>query len=341
MSNYFISVIIPVYNGSKTLGYCLKSVFESNYPIFECIVVDDCSTDNTVELAESFDAKILQLNKQGGAAHARNEGAEAAKGDILLFVDADVTIYPDSLNKVAKAFEEHPDISALFGSYDDRPGRPNFFSQYKNLFHHYIHQTSEEDASTFWSGFGAIKREVFIEVNGFDQNKYSNPCIEDIEMGSRLKQIGHQILLYKQLQVKHHKHYSFSNLWRSDLFDRAIPWTVMMLSNKEFASDLNLKIEHKLSAGILFLIIFSILMTVKSIWFIAVITILLAIFFIMNHDFYGFFLNKKGRLFTLKVIPFHFLYYLYSTLGFFMGSCKYLYDNHLYKMRNITSKKKI
>ncbi|MFX0133844.1 MAG: galactosyltransferase-related protein, partial [Candidatus Hodarchaeota archaeon] len=181
-------------------------------------------------------------------------------------------------------------------------------------------------ASTFWSGFGAIKKDIFITLNGFDQNKYSNPCIEDIEMGSRLKQMGHQILLYKQLQVKHLKHYSFTNLWRSDIFDRAIPWTVMMLSNKEFTNDLNLKIEHKLSAGILLLIIFSILMTVKSIWFVAVIGILLTMFFIMNHDFYRFFYNKRGRLFMLKVVPFHFLYYLYSTLGFLIGSFKYVYD---------------
>jgi len=341
MVNHFISVIIPVYNGRKTLGDCLKSVFKSSYPAFECIVVDDHSTDNTVEIAESFDVKIIRIGSQGGAAHARNRGAEAAQGDVLLFVDADVTIYPDSLNKVAKAFEEHPAISALFGSYDDQPGHPNFFSQYKNLFHHYIHQTSREDASTFWSGFGAIKKEVFYAVGGFDQNKYSNPCIEDIEMGSRLKKMGYRILLYKHLQVKHLKHYSFINLLKSDLFDRAIPWTTMMLTNKQFASDLNLKLKHKLSAGILFLVIVSILMTVKSLWFVAVITILLAIFFIMNHDFYRFFYNKRGRRFTLKVIPFHFLYYLYSTLGFFMGSCKYLYDKHLYKMRNIISKKRI
>ena len=341
MPNYFISVIIPVYNGKNTLELCLKSIFNSDYPIFECIVVDDFSTDNSVQIAETFNVKVVPSDSQKGAAHARNRGAEVAGGDILLFVDADVTIYPDSIRKVAKAFEEYPDISALFGSYDDHPGCPNFFSQYKNLFHHYIHQTSREDASTFWSGFGAIKKEVFFTVNGFDQNKYSNACIEDIEMGSRLKKMGYQILLYKQLQVKHLKRYSFSNLWKSDLFDRAIPWTIVMLSNRKLTSDLNLKHEHKLSAGILFCVIFFILLTLKSIWFLVVIPFLLLIFFILNHDFYSFFLNKKGRLFTLKIIPFHFLYYLYSTLGFLIGSFKYVYDKHTDIIKNITSKKGI
>ena len=104
MSNRFISVIIPVYNGKETLGHCLKSVLKSSYPNFECIVVDDHSTDNTVEIAESFNVKIKSLNRQRGAAHARNRGAENAQGDILLFIDADVTIYPDSLVKVVKSF---------------------------------------------------------------------------------------------------------------------------------------------------------------------------------------------------------------------------------------------
>jgi len=299
MSDHFISVIIPVYNGKETLDHCLKSVLKSTYPNFECIVVDDHSTDNTVEIAESFNVKIKRLYRQRGAAHARNRGAEDARGDILLFVDADVTIYPDSLVKVSKAFEKYPEISALFGSYDDQPGSPNFVSQYKNLFHHYIHQTSQEDASTFWSGCGAVKTEVFHEVGGFDENKYSKPSIEDIEMGCRLKRMGYRILLYKDLQVKHLKNYSFFNLLKSDLFDRAIPWTTMMLTNKQFACDLNLKPKHKLSAGALILVIFSIFMTAKSIWFASVIPVLLTIFFLMNYDFYRFYFNKKGRDFTL------------------------------------------
>ena len=154
-------------------------------------------------------------------------------------------------------------------------------------------------------------------------------------MGCRLKRIGCRILLYKDLQVKHLKHYSFFNLLKSDLFDRAIPWTTMMLTNKQLASDLNLKPEHKFSAGLLILVIFSIFMTAKSIWFASLIPVLLTIFFLMNYEFYRFFLNTKGLDFTLKVIPFHFLYYLYSTLGFIVGSCNYLYNRHFCKMKNL------
>jgi glycosyltransferase involved in cell wall biosynthesis len=316
----FISVIIPVYNGGKTLGLCLKSIYNSSYPNFECIVVDDHSTDNTAKIAESFDTKIIRLDRQHGAAYARNRGAELAKGEIFLFIDSDVTIYPDSLEIVVKTFEEYREISALFGSYDDQPGHLNFLSQYRNLLHHYIHQTSLEDASTFWTGCGAIKREVFFKVCKFNEN-----CrmMEDIELGYKLKAENYKIRLTKQLIVKHFKHYSFLNLIKSDIFDRAVPWTILMLSNKQYTSDLNLKPTYKLSAIILILLTACILLALKSKWFLFGIPVLLSLFFYMNHDFYGYFLKKKGFFFTLKVVPFHFLYYFYSSLGFAIGSYQY------------------
>jgi len=325
MSDYFISVIVPVYNGSKTISHCLESISKSSYANFECIVVDDRSSDNSVEIAESFGVRVIRLDAQKGAAHARNQGSKIAQGDILLFIDSDVTIPPDLLDKVARTFKKNPEISALFGSYDDQPGSPNFISQYKNLFHHYIHQTSRQEASTFWSGCGAVKREVFDAVSGFDHDNYSSASIEDIEMGSRLRKMGFQILLEKDIQVKHLKYFSFFYLIKSDLFDRAIPWTTLMLKNKQLATDLNLKSEHKLSAAIILLILLTLVITTKSLWFALALPPLLTVFFHLNHDFYTFYINKKGYGFTLKVVPLHFLYYLYSTLGFFIGFCRYLY----------------
>jgi len=322
VNNPFISVIIPVYNGSQTLGRCLEGLFKSSYAQFECVVVDDHSTDNTVSVAESFDTRVIRLERKQGAAHARNSGAEVSKEDILLFVDADVEVYPDSLEKVVEAFERNPDVSALFGSYDDHPGSLNFFSQYKNLFHHYIHQTSREDASTFWSAFGAIKRDVFFEVGKYNEE---TRMMEDIELGYRLKAKGHRIHLDKSIGVKHLKHFSLSNLLKSDLLDRAVPWTVLMWEYRQFTDDLNLKFRHKLSAMIPTLLVVSILMILVSIWFLLGVPLLVLLYFLLNRDVYAFFLRKRGISFTLKVIPLHFLYYLYSLLGFVIGTFRYLF----------------
>ena len=327
MENPFISVIIPVYNGAAALRICLDSIFQSSYPHFECIVVDDHSTDDSIAIAESYRTKTIRSSVQGGAASARNRGAETAQGDVLLFIDADVEIYPNSLDIVAETFAENSNISAIFGSYDDNPGCSNFFSQYKNLFHHYIHQTSREDASTFWSGCGAIKREVFFEIGKFDET-YKKSSIEDIALGYKLKRKKHKIRLVKQLIVKHLKPYSFVSLVKSDFFDRAIPWTVLMLNNKQLATDLNLKVKHKLSALLLLFIPVFLLLAFNHTWFALPSVLAFVVLLMLNCDLYGFFLKKRGTFFTFRVVPLHFLYYFYSTLGFTIGYFKHLYTKN-------------
>lgn len=323
-SEIYVSVIIPVYNGSQTIKRCLESVFKASYPLFECITVDDHSNDKTIQIAQSFDVKIVKLDRQYGAAYARNRGAETAKGDILLFIDADVTIYPDCIEKVVESFHKNPGISALFGTYDDKPDKQNFLSQYKNLFHHYIHQTSNVEASTFWTACGAIKKDVFFEVGKFNEKVR---MMEDIELGYRLKARNYKIHLDKGLVVKHLKHYSFTNLLRSDLFDRAIPWTLLMLNSRQHEHDLNLKWQHRISAIIvIFMLVFAALVF-SSLLFIAAVPMLFILFYMLNLDFYRFYIKKRGIVFTLKVIPFHMFYYLYSTIGFLIGHYKYYIRN--------------
>jgi hypothetical protein len=166
---------------------------------------------------------------------------------------------------------------------------------------------------------------VFLEVGKFDEN-----CrmMEDIELGYKLKARNHKIRLIKDLLVKHLKHYSFTNLLKSDVLDRAVPWTMLMLKNRQFTSDLNLKPGYKLSALTLVSLMISAFLIHKSIWFVLAIPVLMAIYFLMNYEFYRFFLKKKGPFFTLKVIPLHFLYYLYSSVGFLMGCGTYLFDKY-------------
>ena len=104
--NNKISIVIPVYNSSKTIDKCLKAIFNSNYSNFEVIIVDDGSTDETVDIIKKdFEqTKIIKLNGNKGAAAARNKGVEKAQGNIIMFTDSDIIIQPNTLNLINTTF---------------------------------------------------------------------------------------------------------------------------------------------------------------------------------------------------------------------------------------------
>ena len=315
----FVSIIIPVHNGSQYLEKCLSSIARSSYRSYEIIVADDGSTDNSAQIARKYGAKVIRLSHQSGPAAARNRGAEEAKGNILFFVDSDIVIKKETVARVVRDFDENPDVVAIFGSYDESPEEQNFFSQFKNLQHHFVHQSSRAEAVTFWAGCGAVRKEIFDSVKGFDERKYSRPCIEDIELGFRLKKMGYRILLDKELQVKHLKKWTFMSLLRTDILDRAVPWSKLILESREMVSDLSLQPSQKvstflasLSIAILFLsffvpkLIYLVLFLLLSIWMI-------------NHRLFMFFLKRKGPIFSFSAFAMYLLYYFYSGVSY--ASC--------------------
>jgi glycosyltransferase involved in cell wall biosynthesis len=249
-----VSVIIPVYNAATHLEACLAHLAASSSAPLECIVVDDGSTDGSADVARRHNAKVLSTGGRAGPARARNIGARAAAGEILLFLDSDVCVHHDTLARLRKDFEDDPALDALIGSYDTSPGSKDFLSQYKNLMHSFVHQHGRRDACTFWGGCGAIRREVFLEHAGFDES-YARPAIEDIELGYRLRMAGRKMLLDKQLQVKHLKQWTFWGLVRSDVLDRGIPWTELILRDRYMPNDLNLELSQRVSVALAFVLL--------------------------------------------------------------------------------------
>jgi GT2 family glycosyltransferase len=248
-----ISVVIPVYNAAQDLDRCLSALSGSLHKLYECIVVDDGSTDDSREVARRHGARVIAMTGNSGPACARNRGAEAARGDVLLFLDADVCVHPETVGRIATAFARDVDVAALMGSYDDQPGSPFFLSQYKNLFHHYVHQNGKEEASTFWSGCGAVRRTLFLAMGGFNEG-YAKPCIEDIELGFRLRRAGHRIRLDRDVQAKHLKCWDLVNLVKTDLFLRGVPWVALMLRDRRAVKDLNLSWHSRVCTVLTYLL---------------------------------------------------------------------------------------
>ena len=152
------SVIIPVWCGGTNFAQCLSSAIAAIQRGDEIIVVADGEGDGSWRIAEQMGARVVQLPTRSGPGRARNTGAETSESDILFFIDADVIIPPDSIERIRSIFETEKDLAALIGSYDEQPYEANFHSQYKNLFHHYVHQHGCAEASTFWGACGAIRR---------------------------------------------------------------------------------------------------------------------------------------------------------------------------------------
>lgn len=330
-----VSVIVPVYNGGENFRQCLQSLSVVAPKVLEIIVVDDGSTDDSKQLAEQAGFTVLHLPAAGGPARARNRGAQVANGALLFFIDADTTLTVNTIECMVKAFRDRPALAALVGSYDDAPGAPNFLSQYKNLFHHYTHQTASEDASTFWGACGAIRQDIFWSVGGFDEG-YRYPSIEDIELGYRLKRAGYLIQLNKTVQVKHLKHWRAGSLLRADVFYRAIPWTELLWRDRQLNNDLNLKNSTRSSI----LLTYALLTCLVAGWWSAswkiglgLALLLLIINLIVNRDVYRFFYQKRGFWFTLRVIPWHWLYFFYCGLALIVGTLRY-HLRHLPKMRS-------
>jgi len=309
-----ISIIIPEYNAKNYLVQSLPVFKKTEQKNFELIVVDDNSTDDSSEFAQQYADVVLKMEENSGPGKARNRGAQASKAPLLLFLDADVRIYPDTIAKVLSAFQENPEISAVFGSYDSHPPEKNFFSQYKNLFHHYVHQKASYDAKTFWAGCGAIRKTDFDEVGGFSA-EFITPCIEEVELGYRLKERGKTIRLSKNLQVTHLKKWTLIGLLKADILFRAIPWTLLALK-KGLPRDLNFKLSDRLSGITTCLLFLSLCLLWKWPFLGFPVFFLASLLLYIHKNLYFFFYKKKGPVFALLAIFYHWLYYLYSTLTF-------------------------
>jgi GT2 family glycosyltransferase len=258
---------------------------------------------------------------RSGPAVARNVGAAAARSPLLCFVDADVVIRRDTLADYLELFTHERDLVAAFGSYDTQPLHSDLLSQYRNLLHHFVHQTGNEAAHTFWAGCGAIRREAFQSLGGFSE-EYRRPSIEDIELGYRLRAVGWRIRLAKHIQVTHLKRWTFRGMLRTDIRDRALPWTDLIVRTRNLPNDLNLDTGSRISALSVYAFAASIVLGFwrHRLWLGALAPT--ATLLVLNRALYRFFLEQRGPWFLARVLPLHWLYFGYSTMAFILGSLR-------------------
>lgn len=338
-----ISVVVPVGGAAPAWPRSARSLERLEPPrdgAHEIVVVFDGPVPHGVLSAVPEGAVVLRLERRGGPARARNHGARAARGDVLFFLDSDVEAHPGVLRRVEDLFRP-ADAHAVIGSYDDDPGHPAFVSQYRNLLHHYVHQTGHEAASTFWSGCGAVRRDAFFAVGGFDEG-YAEPSIEDIELGARLRRAGYGIRLAKDFQVKHLKCWTFGGMVHTDLFRRAIPWTEQMLDAGGLVNDLNVKTKDRMGVALAFAALGALLAAPfafalfrlgrwtrgaagalgRALLGVAAAAGVGAL--ASGAGFFRFLRRRRGPLFALAAAPLYGVYLLVCGTGFAVGSARHL-----------------
>ena len=223
-----LSVVVPATDRPATLPACLAAI----------------------ERAGGSDEIVVVDGPPGlSACGARNDGARRATSDVLVFVDADVEIHPDALERIRAAFTARPELTAVFGSYDDGPSAGGTVAAFRNLLHHHVHQGAGGPATTFWSGLGAVRRDAFLAAGGFDADRFPHPSVEDIDLGVRLAAKGAQLLLDPSIQGTHLKAWTLRSMVFTDFARRGVPWVALQLRSGQGSTALNLGWRHRISAA--------------------------------------------------------------------------------------------
>jgi GT2 family glycosyltransferase len=326
-----ISVVVPAFRAEALLPRVLAPLMamQARGEVTEVIVVDDRSPDRTAEVARGLGARVLTTPQNGGPGLARNLAAREAVGDILWFVDSDVIAWDDGAAKVRAAFAD-PEVAAVFGSYDSAPDGQHWFSRYKNLMHRFYHQNAQRDAQTFWAGCGAVRKDMFLKIGGFDVETYRVPSIEDIELGYRIRHAGGRISVDPTLLGKHLKVWTPRSAIHTDIFRRALPWSRLMISREGVHNDLNTSHGEKAKAVLAGLLILSVLALpfAPGLW---PATLALAVIVIAaNWAFARFMYTNGGLGFAAATLAYHQIYYVYSAAAF--AWC--LFEYHVLGVKN-------
>jgi hypothetical protein len=295
-----LTVIVPATDKPAALARSLGAIAAAEQPPDQLVVVDE---------PPDF-----------GPAAARNAGVEAAECDVVVFVDADVEVHPDAFARIRTRFDSDPELSALFGSYDDDPEAPGIVSAFRNLLHHHVHQSSAGPATTFWAGLGAVRRDAFLGAGGFDASRFPYPSVEDIDLGMRIARSGGKIVLDPRVQGKHLKAWTLANMVRTDFGRRGVPWVRLLLEHRGDPSTraLNLGWRQRASAFAC-LVGLGAAMARRHRMTTAASVSLVA----LNHSFYRL-LGSRSRLLAAAAIPLHALHYLTSVAAVPAGLVAYL-----------------
>jgi len=231
-----ISVVIPNRNGAATLGQCLGAALASDYGRFEVVVVDDGSEDGSVEIIERFPCKLVRLDRHGGVSKARNAGARAASGELLLFIDNDCLLERETLSIASASYGDRKDL-VLGGTYTPEPHDSDFFSAFQSVFVNHF-ETKSAVPDYVAAHAMVIDAGLFQRSGGFVEDSFIGVAasVEDVELCHRLRRAGCELVMNRDLRVQHVFRFSLRRSLRNAVRKSGY-WTMYSLANRDLLAD--------------------------------------------------------------------------------------------------------
>jgi glycosyltransferase involved in cell wall biosynthesis len=212
----FVSVVIPAYNEESRIGKCLESVIATRYSNMEIIVVDDCSTDRTSEVASKYSTRVIRRQNRGGAAIARNDGLQAGQGEIVAFVDGDCTVEKAWLDLLTSHYGDEK-VAGAGGIISTQ--QSSLFAKYRNYIarEDYTNSPNPVAADDIPGGNSTYRIDVLRRVGGFDPAFAQPRAHETYELGHRIIRNGYLLIGDPRAVVYHSREGSFRS-WVSEAY---------------------------------------------------------------------------------------------------------------------------
>ncbi|MDD5671063.1 MAG: glycosyltransferase family 2 protein [Candidatus Omnitrophica bacterium] len=321
-----LSVIVAAFDCEQTIMACLEAIRQSKSVVYELIVVDDGSHDNTCQRAGKYADTIVRHPRNIGRFEARMTGMRHAEGALVVNVDADVLIRHDSLRLIRDYFKAHPEINAVTGLLSKEHPHSDYFSQYKNLYMHYCFRRLPDQVSFLYGSIFAIRRDA-IDFSGV-----SVRVADDTELGQMLVSRGKRIGMLKELEVIHLKRFDFGSWLINDfriphdwarIFVKYQGWKKMGQSKRGFAHASMGQIVSMILAVLIFLGLVS-----TAIYPVCVpgLTGFLAFIWVMlNRDFLRYLRVERGVTFAVAGLFVTFMDHLVMMVGVITGVCSLIY----------------
>ena len=336
-----VSVVIPLYNGADCITPVLEALNESTFRDFEAVVINDCSTDNSLKVLEGlskrFPFHLINFDKNMGVSKARNAGVREARGEIILFIDADCIVLPNTIDNSINELLRGDSI-CVGGAYTREPWDKDFFSIFQSLYIHHV-ETKVEHPDYIATHCLAIRKSTFEEFGGFIEDSFigHQASVEDVELCHRMLKAGHQLTRSPDIQVQHMFRFNLARSVRNAI-KKSKYWTMYSLKNRDVTKDsgaASYELKANVGTQVINLGLLVVLAVTRVWWLIIPVAILYIINVAVSYRLLSLIKRERGLWFLTRAMAYYQLVYPYAVAyGSAMGTMKYFWEVKL--MRRYT-----